>query len=30
MNIHHDVNNLLRETPNNNLLARADGYPNYK
>ena len=30
MSIHHDINNLLRETPNNNLLARADGYPTYK
>lgn len=30
MTIHHDINNLLKETPNENLLARADGYPNYK
>lgn len=30
MNIHHDINNILKKTPNNNLLARADGYPNYQ
>ena len=30
MTIHHDINNLLKETPNNKLLARADGYPNYQ
>lgn len=29
MTIHHDVNKLLGILPNNNLLARADGYPNY-
>lgn len=30
MNIHHDINNILKETPDENLLARADGYPTYK
>ena len=30
MSIHHDINNLLRETPNNNLLARADGSYKWK
>jgi len=30
MNIHHDINNLLKKIPNDNLLARADGYPTYK
>lgn len=30
MHIHHDINPLLNIKPNNKLLARADGYPNYE
>jgi hypothetical protein len=30
MNIHHDINALLKELPANKLLARADGYPTYQ
>lgn len=30
MNIHSDINAILNIKPENNLLARADGYPNYE
>jgi len=29
MSIHHDINPILNKKPNNELLARADGYPEY-
>ena len=30
MKIHHDINEILQNKPNNKLQARADGYPDFK